>query len=257
MSAGRLAGKVALVTGAASGIGRAIAELFAREGAALGIVDVAEAELAAVASTIREEASVPCLPIRADVASATDMKRAVEQVVTELGGLQVLVNNAAVGRFALILETQDGDWDRTIDVILKGAFNGFRFGARAIARSGGGSVIQMGSVSSLVGALQMGAYSAAKGGVLMLAKVAALELAPLGIRVNVICPGSVDTPLLQAYFECSGDPDERRRADEAAHPLGRAATPAEIAEATLFLASDEASYITGATLVIDGGYTAV
>ncbi|WP_448580010.1 SDR family NAD(P)-dependent oxidoreductase [Thermaurantiacus sp.] len=253
---GRVAGKVALVTGAAMGLGEAIARALAREGAAVMLTDREVDKGEAVASDIA--ASGGKARFRAhDVAVEADWEAAVAATLEAFGGLDVLVNNAGVsGGMLPLLEHSLEDWRRIMAVNLDGVFLGMRHAGPAMVARGGGSVINLSSILGKVGLAHAAAYCASKGGVTLLTKAAAIEWAPLGIRVNSLHPGFIDTPMVANALHAVENGNEMRVALMAAHPMGRFGVPAEIASAVLFLASDESRFMTGAELVVDGGYTA-
>src|SRR6266850_6492031 len=252
--ADRLKGKTALITGAGMGIGREAAVLFAREGARIVIGDLDER---AARETVRvvEEAGGEALAVAGDVALEADVQRMVEEGARRFGGLHVLYANAGVlwkDRDRSVLETDERWWDRVIAINLKSAFWLTKHGIPELQRAGGGSVILMGSVSALVGFTRaQDAYTAAKGGLISLTRSLAIQFAKDRIRCNIIHPGIVDTPLQSPYLN-----DAVRKEFETGIPLGRIAEPREIAGVALFLASDESSYMTGAELVVDGGFMA-
>ncbi len=250
----RLRGRVAVVTGGGSGIGRAIARLFADEGAAVAIVD-RDREAGRSVSDEMRGLGLNVEFYYADVARASDVEAMVETVATRQGGLHVLVNNAAVQVMAPLVDTTEGVWDQIHNVNLKGVFLGCKYAIPQIIRSGGGSIVNMGSVLGFVGDPELAAYCAAKGGVIALTKAAALTYGTQGVRVNCICPGDVETPLLQAYMDKDPDPARLRAQISAKYALRRVATPVEIAQAALFLASDASAFMTGSTMVVDGGLT--
>jgi NAD(P)-dependent dehydrogenase (short-subunit alcohol dehydrogenase family) len=251
---GRLDGKVALITGAASGMGRAAAELFAQEGAAVVVVDVAEDRAREVADRI-VGAGGRAIPVAADVARATDCEAMVAAAMSQFGGLHVLYNNAGIfpADDGGVLDTPEATWERVMEVNLKGVWLGCKAGVPAMLESGGGSIVNVASFVALMGAATAQiAYTASKGGVLSMTRELAVEYARRGVRANALCPGPIQTPLLD---ELLSDPD--RRARRMVHiPMGRLGTAAELARAALFLASDDSSFMTGAALVVDGGITA-
>ena len=250
----RLKGKTALITGGGMGIGREAAVLFAREGARVVIGDIDDA---AARETVRlvEATGGEALAVTGDVALEADVERTVEEGVRRFGALHVLYCNAGVlwkDRDRSVLETEEKWWDRVIAINLKSVFWVTKHGIPHLRRAGGGSVIVMGSVSALVGFTRaQDAYTAAKGGLISLTKSLAIQFAKDRIRCNIIHPGIVDTPLQSPYLN-----DALRREFETGIPIGRIAQPREIASVALFLASDDASYMTGAELVVDGGFTA-
>jgi NAD(P)-dependent dehydrogenase (short-subunit alcohol dehydrogenase family) len=251
----RLAGKVALVTGAASGLGAESARRLAREGAAVMLTDIAEQSVGEVARAI-QEAGGRAAHSPHDVTSEADWSQVVAKTVDLFGHLDILVNNAGVsgGPFELMSHGL-GDWRRILSVNLDGVFLGLRHAGPAMA-PGGGSVINLSSILGKVALPGAAAYCASKGAVLMLTKAAALEWAPLGIRVNSIHPGFIDTPMVSGALRRAENGEERREMIISRHALGRMGEPREIADAVVFLASDESSFMTGSELVVDGGYTA-
>ncbi len=254
-SRGRIAGKVALITGAASGIGKAAAELFAREGAKVAVVDIDERGADEVAQSIRASGG-EAIFAHADVANARDVSQMVEVVVAAFGRIDILYNNAGIARLGSVEEVTEEDWDLVIGVNLKGVFLCSKYAIPHMKAGGGGSIINAGSSVSFVGSPHSAPYCASKGGLLLLTKQMALDYAAHNIRVNAICPGVVDTPFAAQIVSASPDPVQARRNSERARPLGRWGKPEEVARAALFLASDESSLATGSALVIDGGYTA-
>jgi NAD(P)-dependent dehydrogenase (short-subunit alcohol dehydrogenase family) len=251
----RLSGKVALVTGAASGLGAATARRLANDGAAVLLTD---RDLAGedIAASIVSAGGKAVFRLH-DVTSHPDWAAAVEHAVQDFGRLDILVNNAGVagGRHELMDHSYDA-WRQILAVNLDGVFLGLRHAGPRMAASGGGSVINLSSILGKVGMAGAAAYCASKGGVTLLTKAAALEWAPLGIRVNSVHPGFIDTPMVSNALAEREDGNEMRVALMTAHPVGRFGIPREIADAIAFLASDEASFITGAEIVVDGGFTA-
>ncbi len=252
--AGRVAGKVALVTGAAMGLGAETARRLAGEGAAVLLTDRDPAgEAVALAIVAAGGQAAFCLH---DVASEADWAAAVAAAVDRFGKLDILVNNAGVASSSLDLMTHSlEDWRRILSINLDGVFLGLRYAGPALAVQGG-SVINLSSILGKVAIPNAAAYCASKGGVLLLTKAAAVEWAWLGIRVNSVHPGFIDTPMVANALQASENGNEMRDALIAAHPMARFGVPREIADAVVFLASDESSFMTGAELVVDGGYTA-
>lgn len=247
-----LVGKRALITGGASGIGRATALLFAREGAAVSVVDLDEVGGQAVAQMIVDEGG-QAIFVRCDVSRAADCQRAVQQTVSELGGLDILFNNTGIIWRATVLETTEAEWDRVMAVNVKSIFLLSKYAIPVMDQAGGGVIINTASAWGLVGGHKAVAYCASKGAVVLLTKAMALDHAEQNIRVNCICPGDTDTPMLRDEAQQLGEPTERFLAEAAQRPLKRIGRPEEIAQAALYLASDASSFVTGTALVVDGG----
>jgi NAD(P)-dependent dehydrogenase (short-subunit alcohol dehydrogenase family) len=253
----RLSGKSALVTGAASGIGLATANRFCREGAAVALadnqVDRAEQEAARLRA-----AGFRAIAVAVDVARSDQVRAAVERTVREFGRLDVLFANAGIGYTGDLLATTDADWDRVMDVNAKGVFFSCREAVRQMLAQSppGGSVVINGSISGLVGIPGQAPYGPSKGAVVEMTRQLAVEYAARGVRVNCVCPGTVDTVVLRTAMKMSADPQGFLDMLVAGHPIGRIGTGDEIAAAVVFLASDEASFVIGAILPVDGGYTA-
>ncbi len=253
---GRVAGKVALVTGAAMGLGAATARALAREGAQVMLSDREIAAGEAVAAEINASGGRAAF-FAQDSSSEADWAAVVEATTTMFGRLDILVNNAGISGGSLpLLDHSLDDWRRVMAVNLDGVFLGLRHCGPVMAAQGSGSIINLSSILGKVGLANAAAYCASKGGVLLLTKAAALEWAPLGIRVNSVHPGFIDTPMVASAILNAENSNEMRTLLIGAHPLGRFGMPREIADAVLFLASDESSFMTGAELVVDGGYTA-
>jgi 3-oxoacyl-[acyl-carrier protein] reductase len=247
----RLAGRVAIVTGAASGIGRATAERFAAEGGAVVVGDVQAEAGERVVAGIRA-AGGRAEFVATDVTRDDDVRALVEAAPARFGALDVLVNNAGIGRFVAFEQLEPADWDRIFAVNLRAAFLACRFAVPHLRRSGRGAIVNLSSQSGLQGQAMNEAYCASKAGVILFTRSLARELAPDGIRVNCVCPGGTDTPLLRSFSRSITSAESA----PARPPLGRFARPEEIASAILFLASDDASYVTGVALPVDGGATA-
>ena len=247
-----LTGKRALITGGASGIGRATALLFAREGAAISVVDLDEAGGQAVAHEI-VDAGGQAIFVRCNVSQAADCQRAVQQTVEKLGGLDILFNNAGIIRRASVLETSEEEWDRVMSINVRSVFLLSKYAIPVMAQAGGGVIINTASGWGLVGGRKAAAYCASKGAVVLLTKAMALDHGEQNIRVNCICPGDTDTPMLRHEAQQLGESDQRFLAEAAQRPLQRIGQPDDIAQAALYLASDASSFVTGTSLVVDGG----
>jgi len=250
-----LAGKTALITGGGTGIGRACAVLFAREGARVAVAGRRAEPPAAVAAEL-SGAGDQAFAVVCDVTKSAEVERAVQSVVARFGRLDVVVNNAGAVLAATAEETSEADWDRLLGVNLKGTFLVSRAVLPELRKAGGGVIINIGSVLGLVGMKQRAAYAAAKGGVTLLTKAMALDHAHEGIRINCICPSLVETELIRELFSVVPDPEAHRRQRIAQIPLGRLGRPEDVAQLALFLASEESSWLTGAALPLDGGLTA-
>jgi len=251
----RLAGKVALITGGGTGIGRACALEFARQGAKVAVAGRRTDQLAAVAGEIRN-AGGNAHPIKCDVTNIEQVEHAVRAVVDHFELLNVVVNNAGAMFPANAEQTSEAHWDLLIDTNLKGTFLISRASLRFLRRAGGGSIVNMSSVYGLVGAKLRVAYAAAKGGVTMMTRAMALDHAHENIRVNCICPSLVETDMGADLFAGAPNPEEARRQRIGLIPLGRSGTPEEIAHLAVYLASDESTWVTGAAFPIDGGQSA-
>lgn len=250
----RLAGKTAIITGAGTGIGRVCAELFAREGAAVVLAGRRRELLEGVArafGTSGRAIAQPC-----DVTREGDVKALVARAVESFGGLHVVVNNAAYWMAGTAEETSLGDWEQMMATNLKGVFLLCKHALPELRRAGGGSIVNIGSVLGLVGMKRRVAYATSKGGLVQMTKALALDHAAENIRVNCICPALVDTPMGRESLARFGDPTAELARRSAQIPLGRMGTPEDVARLALFLASDESSWMTGAALPLDGGYTA-
>jgi NAD(P)-dependent dehydrogenase (short-subunit alcohol dehydrogenase family) len=254
---GRLEGKVALITGAGSGIGRAAAELFAAEGAAVAVVDLlAEAAEETVGKITADGGRA--LALAANVAVAAEVESAVARAVGELGRLDVLYNNAGVNSSGSVADATEDDWDRCFAVNAKGTFLCSRAAVPHLEAAGGGAIVNQGSVAGLVAVPNFAAYCAAKGAVVSLTRSMAIDLAGRRIRVNAICPGTVFTPLMEPMLRARGEGDLEAGLAKTVvkYPIGRLGTPEEIARVALFLAGDDASFLTGSIVTADGGMTA-
>jgi len=247
MAQGRIADRIAIVTGGGSGIGKATAEVFAQEGANVIVGDLPESAGEEVAR------SMGGTFVATDVGDPQQVERLVRTAVDKFGRLDIMYNNAGIGQTAPLLEHSDELYAKTIRVDLDGVFWGLRYAGRVMVAQKRGAIVNTASVAGIRGSVGLSAYNAAKHGVVGLTRSAALEFAPAGVRVNCVCPGIVDTPLVARAF---GHSEAIRETMHRFHPLGRMAQPVEIAKCVLFLASDDASFVTGHALVVDGGVSA-
>ena len=252
--AGRLEGKVALVTGGSSGIGRASALLFAREGAKVVVADVA-VEKGEETVRIIQDTGGEATFVRANVSRATEVEALIGKVVETYGQLDCAYNNAGVAGSisAPMHEYPEEDWDHVMNINLKGVWLCMKYEIPQMLKQGSGAIVNTSSLAGLVGIRGAPAYAASKHGVAGLTKVAALQYAESGIRVNAVCPGYIDTPLVEGIF--ARNPKARAQAI-AMEPVGRLGKPSEVAEAVVWLCSDAASFVTGHTMSVDGGYVA-
>jgi NAD(P)-dependent dehydrogenase (short-subunit alcohol dehydrogenase family) len=247
-----LANKVALITGGASGIGRATAILFAQEGASVAIADI-DIEGGQSAVTEIALAAGKAIFILCDVTRAEDCRKAVEETVAAFGGLHILFNNAGIIRRADVIRTTEEEWDRVMAVNVKSIFLMSKYAIPYMKKAGGGSIINTSSGWGLKGGGNAVSYCASKGAVTNMTRAMAIDHGEENIRVNAICPGDTDTPMLRNEARQLGQLEDQFMAEAAQRPLGRYAQPIEIAHAVLYLASEAANYVTGAALVIDGG----
>jgi len=248
----RLAGQVAIVTGSGSGIGRASAVRFAREGASVTVVDLDASAADAVAGEIAGEGGA-AFGVAGDASREDDVATMVERTLQAYGSPTVLVNSAATTSFGTLAESPVQELDRVMRVNVGSAWICARAVIPLMRAARGGAIVNLSSITGIVGAPGMAAYSTSKGAIITLTRTLALELAEEGIRVNCICPASIDTPMLQASFDRQADPQAARARNVKRHPLGRLGTAEDVANLALFLASDEAAFITGGTYVVDGG----
>lgn len=254
---GVLAGRAALVTGGATGLGAAVCVALARAGASVAVADL-DLDAAQGVSDALGELGVGSLAVPVDVRRGADLAAAVERAMEAFGGLQVLVSNAGVQRWGDVVATTEDEWDLVVDTNLKGAYLAAKHAVPAIRASGGGAIVNTASVQALASQPGVAAYAASKGGLVAMTRTMALDHAADGIRVNCVAPGSVRTPLLHqaAVRAGTGDPDEVMAGWGSQHPLGVLAEPEDVAEAFVFLAGDASRYVTGTTLVVDGGLLA-
>jgi NAD(P)-dependent dehydrogenase (short-subunit alcohol dehydrogenase family) len=253
----RVKGKVGLVTGGAMGIGEACARLFASEGAAVAISDVNVEQGSALAEQINCGGGAAIF-IEHDVSEESAWRRAIEKTLAKFGRLNIVVNNAGLGIGGDVEHATLDEWRRLMRVNLDGVFLGTKYGVQTLKRFGGGSIVNLSSIEGLVGDPNLAAYNSSKGGVRLLTKSAALYCAKAGytIRVNSVHPGYIWTPMVEQYLRAAGDVEAGRKQLDALHPVGHVGEPNDIAYGVLYLASDESKFMTGAELVIDGGYTA-
>ncbi|MFO7697863.1 MAG: SDR family oxidoreductase [Anaerolineae bacterium] len=251
--AGKMEGKVALITGGSKGIGRATALAFAREGAKVVIADIAVEKCADTAKKITDDGGeAHC--IETDVSKTNQVRALIDEIVTLYGRLDYAFNNAGIeGKQAPTVESTEDNWDLVIDINLKGVWLCLKYEIAQMLRQGGGAIVNTSSVAGVIGYPNISAYTASKHGVLGLTKTAALEYAKNNIRVNAVCPGVIRTAMIERFTD--NDPQVEKQMAESA-PVGRMGTPEEIADAVVWLCSDEASFVTGHPLVIDGGRVA-
>lgn len=242
----RFKDKVVIVTGGASGIGEASVRAFAREGAKVVIADFADHGQALADELGADKA----LFIKIDVTDSEAVQAMITQTVAQFGRLDVMFANAGIAADGPIDELEESAWQRTIDINLGGVYLCDKYAIQQLLKQGGGVIVNCGSIHSHVGKRGVTAYAAAKGGVKLLTQTLGIEYGAKGIRVNAVCPGYIDTPLLNHI------PDDAKEKLVALHPMGRLGRAEEVANAVLFLASDEASFVTGSSLMVDGGYTA-
>jgi NAD(P)-dependent dehydrogenase (short-subunit alcohol dehydrogenase family) len=249
---GTLQSKIAIVTGAASGIGRAAALLFAREGALVAVVDLDQNGAMQVADQISSSGG-RAIFVTADVSRLQDCQRVVERTVAEFGRIDIIFNNAGIIRRATVVDLSEEDWDRVMGVNLKSVFLMSHFVVPRMLQAGGGSIINTASGWGLAGGAKAAVYCASKGAVVLMTKAMAVDHGPQNIRVNCICPGDTDTGMLRNEARQLGENEKQFLAESARRPLGRIGTPEEIAKAALYLASDASSFVTGTAVVVDGG----
>jgi NAD(P)-dependent dehydrogenase (short-subunit alcohol dehydrogenase family) len=251
-------GKVAIVSGGARGIGRAAARKLAGEGASVVICSDREEQVEETVAALREE-GLEVRGVRADVTSSADMKKLMDLTIETYGGVDVLVNSAGVQRYGTVVETEEEVWDKVLDVNLKGIYLSSRYAIPEMRKRGGGAIVNLSSVQAFASQTGVAAYTASKGGINALTRAMALDHAGENIRVNAVCPASVDTPMLRWSADLfKGDKSVEETLEDwgRMHPLGRVARPEEVADVIAFLASARASFITGGDYKVDGGMLA-
>lgn len=247
----RLEGKRAVVTGGASGIGKAIVRMFLKEGAKVVVADI---DIKA-ATSLCEDAKSNAYPFELNVTSADNFRSLADYCEKQFGGIDILVNNAGIGLASKLPDTKEIDWQRIIDVNLKGPFLGMKYFIPLMTKSGGGSIINISSIAALVGLADRAVYSASKGGIIAMSRAAAIDHINDNIRINCIAPGTVDTPWIERITQSYDDPAAAKEAMKDRQPNGRLVTPDEIAAMAIYLASDESRSTIGAVMIVDGGVT--
>jgi NAD(P)-dependent dehydrogenase (short-subunit alcohol dehydrogenase family) len=248
----RLEKRVAIITGAGSGIGRASALLFAKEGAKVVVADFVRDSGQQTVSLIKNEGGESTF-VESDVSHAADAQRLVNTAIETYGKLDILFNNAGINLEKTVTETSEDDWNRVINVNLKGVFLCSKFAIPEMIRNGGGAIINTASIRGLVGQYHLAAYCASKGGVVLLTKAMALDYGQDNIRVNCVCPGGIETPMHKAFLATLAHPERETEEMLKKIPLGRIGEPEDVARVALFLASDESAYLTGLAIPVDGG----
>ena len=247
--------RVAVITGAGSGIGRAMALLFAREGARVLAADINGGAAEETAAHIVVGGGV-CTSLQVDAKEPDQVRDMIEQARATYGRIDILCNNAGIGSTTNVVECEPDEWDRVMTVNVKSVYLGCKYVIPHMIAQGGGVIINTASVAGMVGIVKRASYCASKGAVIALTRQVAIEYVRHGIRVNCLCPGTVDSPWVERLLDQADDRVAARLALEARQPMGRLGTPEEVAAAALYLASDDAAFITGTGLVIDGGWTA-
>ena len=249
----QLEDKVAIITGAATGIGRATAVLFAREGASVVVADINEDDAQRTVADIEDKGGSARF-VQTDVSEAEGVQALMERSAEEMGGIDVIVNNAGAQRSGAVTEFEESEWDLLMRVNPRSCFLGAKYGVPYLRERGGGSIVNVSSLAGLKGGPGMTAYSASKGAIIAFTRALAEELAPDNIRANSVCPGWIDTPFNEPAIEFMGGRAQQEEMVQQTVPLKRQGTPDEIAPGILYLASNASSYVTGQELVIDGGF---
>ena len=249
----QLQDKVAIITGAATGIGRATALLFAKEGASVVVADINEDDAQRTVADIEDKGGSARF-VQTDVSEAEDMRTLMERAAQEMGGIDVIVNNAGAQRSGAVTEFEESEWDLLMRVNPRSCFLGAKYGVPYLRERGGGSIVNVSSLAGLKGGPGMTAYSASKGAIIAFTRALAEELAPDNIRANSVCPGWIDTPFNEPAIEFMGGRAQQEEMVQQTVPLKRQGTSEEIAPGILYLASDASSYVTGQELIIDGGF---
>ncbi len=248
----RLQDRVAVITGAGSGIGRAMSLLFAREGARVLAADLD----GAAAEETAAQVGAQCVAMRVDASQPEEVRAMIERAVAEMGRIDVLCNNAGIGSTTDVVDCEPDDWDRVMTVNVRSVFLGCKYAVPHMVRQGRGAIVNTASVAGMVGVPKRASYCASKGAVIALTRQVAMDFVKQGVRVNCVCPGTVDSPWVERLLAGVDDKAAARAALEARQPMGRLGTPEEVAAAALYLASDDAAFVTGTSLVLDGGWTA-
>jgi NAD(P)-dependent dehydrogenase (short-subunit alcohol dehydrogenase family) len=251
----RLKGKVAIITGGSSGIGKSTALLFAKEGATVVIATRESKAGNNVVDEIKRKKG-KAIFVKTDVSKEIEVKNLIEETILKFKKIDIMFNNAGIELAKPVIETREDELDNVLGVNLKGVFFGCKHVIPYMIKNKGGSIINTASIAGIVGFPNLAAYCASKAGVVLLAKEIALDYAKQGIRANAICPGAIDTQMTKRFLKKSPDPKKDRKDLENLHPIGRLGKPEEIANCALFLASDDSSFVTGTTIIADGGITA-